>query len=60
MGDEDRAAQEARAKKLRERIERVKHDGSSDGSSDPSTEPESPREFIERRMHEIEADEDED
>lgn len=60
MGDEDRAAQEARAKELRERIERVKHGGSTDEPSDTSHEPESPHDFVERRMRELQDEEGED
>jgi hypothetical protein len=55
MSDDERTAREARANKLRERIERVKND---EAPSDGSSEPESAREFIERRMHELDADED--
>jgi hypothetical protein len=47
MADDDEA-REARAERLRERIERLK-----EGSSGPAGEPESPRAFVERRMREL-------
>jgi len=55
----DRAAQKARAQSIRERIRELKGSGgrTADGSkAEPEKQPsksESPREFIERRMREL-------
>jgi hypothetical protein len=48
----DRDAQEKRAERLREEIERLRK-GGEDENEDAAEPPRSPREFIEKRMREL-------
>ena len=56
-GEEE--ARRARAARLHEQIDRLKRDRNAETPEEPSAA-ESPRAFIERRMREIEAEEDKD
>ena len=55
-GEQDKAAQVARAKRLREQIAQMK--GRAGGSTPPAAAdgPESPREFIDRKMRDADED----
>ncbi len=57
MASDDKAARKARAEKIRARARRPDPDGPA-GSGEPSPSPpeESPRDFVERRMREIDAE----
>lgn len=59
MFDADKAAREAQAKKWREQIDAVVGKKGPPAQTPPAQTPqpgERPREFIERRMHELEQD----
>jgi hypothetical protein len=53
--DPDRAAREERARRLREKIKGIIGEDKEETSGESSTE--TPRDFIERRMHELEDEE---
>jgi hypothetical protein len=57
-GEAERAGREARARRLRERIKGIVGGPSEKTAGGPPEE--SPREFIERRMHELVDEEDEE
>jgi hypothetical protein len=52
VSDEDAAARRLRAQRLRAQIDRLKRRGVSE-TPDPGTADEAPRDFIERRMQEL-------
>lgn len=54
--DADRAAQESRSARIHKRIDKLRQesDGTPDDDAPPAPEPENPREFVERRMRELE------
>jgi hypothetical protein len=52
-------ARRAKAARLREQIERLKRDRNRETPEEPS-DAESPRDFVERRMQEIEAEDQDD
>jgi hypothetical protein len=54
MQEDDEAARKARAEKLREKIDRLKV-GPEEQTHDESAAPDSPREFVDRRMDEIDS-----
>jgi hypothetical protein len=58
QGPDELEEREARARRLREDIERIKSGGPPAGEEPPGAE--SPREFVERRMRELETGEKDD
>jgi hypothetical protein len=56
MSEEDEEARKARAARLRKQIDLLREKKRSDFPDQPP-DPESPREFIERRMREIDSEE---
>jgi hypothetical protein len=55
-GEQDKAAQAARAKRLREQIAQLKGKAGSPAPPATSDRPESPRDFIDRKMREADED----
>lgn len=53
-GEQAKAAQAARAKRIREQIAQLK--GKAGGPTPPADRPESPRDFIDRKMREADED----
>jgi hypothetical protein len=59
MADEDEEARKARAARLRAQIERLKAGQQPAWPPDQPSAPESPRDYVERRMREVDEDQQE-
>jgi hypothetical protein len=58
MASDDKEASSARAARLRSLIDRLKSGRPSEEDPDRPSRPENPREFVERRMRELDSDRD--
>jgi hypothetical protein len=56
MANDDKESGSARAARLRELIDRLKSGQQPEEDPDRSSRPENPREFVERRMRELDSD----